>query len=144
MGKPYSMDLRERIVAHVAGGGTRRGAARQFGVSDSCSVKLLARVERTGSAEPARQGRPPGRGKLAAHLDFLIASVEQTPDMTMPELAARLAAERDVSANPASLSRVLCAAGFSFKKNTDGLGARSRRGARATPGLDRSSPTAHG
>lgn len=129
MGKPYSMDLRERIVAHVSAGGTRRGAARQFGVSDSCSVKLLARVERTGSAAPARQGRPAGGGKLASHRDFLIASVEQTPDMTMPELAARLAAERGVVVSPASLSRVLCAAGFSFKKNADGFGARSRRGA---------------
>lgn len=27
MGKPYSMDLRERIVVHVAGGGNRRGAS---------------------------------------------------------------------------------------------------------------------
>ncbi|WP_374577254.1 hypothetical protein [Phenylobacterium sp. J367] len=71
------MDLRERIVAHVSAGGSRRGAARQFGVSDSCSVKLLARVERTGSAAPARQGRPTGGGKLAGHLDFLIASVER-------------------------------------------------------------------
>lgn len=128
MGKPYSLDLRERIVAHVSAGGSRRGAARQFGVSDSCSVKLLARVERTGSAEPARQGRPPGGGKLAAHRSFLIEQVEQTPDITMPELAARLAAERGVVASPASLSRVLCAAGFSFKKNADGLGARTRRG----------------
>ncbi len=112
MGKPYSMDPRERIVAHVSAGGSRRGAAREFGVSDSCSVKLLARVERTGSAAPARQGRPTGGGKLAGHLDFLIASVEQTPDMTMPELAA----ERGVSANPASLSRVLCAAGCGFRR----------------------------
>jgi len=128
MGKSYSQDLRERIVAHVSAGGSRRGAARQFGVSDSCSVKLLARVERTGSAKPARQGRPPGGGKLAAHRDFLIEQVELRPDMTMPELAARLA-ERGVVASPASLSRVLCAAGFTFKKNADGLGARTRRGA---------------
>ena len=72
MGKNYSPDLRERIVARVAAGGSWRGAARQFGVSDSCAVKLLARVGRTGSAAPARQGRPPGGGKLAAYRDFLI------------------------------------------------------------------------
>lgn len=126
MGKSYSLDLRERIVAHVAAGGSRRGAARQFGVSDSCSVKLLARVSRTGSAEPARQGRPPGGGKLAAHRGFLIEQVEVRPDITMPELAARLEAERGVIASPASLSRVLCEAGFSYKKNTDGVGARTR------------------
>jgi len=129
MGKSYSLDLRERIVAHVLAGGSRRGAARQFEVSDSCAVKLLARVERTGSPQPARQGRPPGDGKLAAHRAFLIEQVEAAPDITMPQLAARLEAERGVIVTPASLSRVLCAAGFTYKKSPDGLGARTRRGA---------------
>ena len=76
MGKSYSLDLRERIVARVAACGSRRGAARHFGVSDSCAVKLLARVGQTGSAEPARQGRPPGGGKLAAHRGFLVDQVQ--------------------------------------------------------------------
>ena len=129
MGKGYSLDLRERIVSQVAAGGSRRGAAKHFGVSASCSVKLLARVRLTGSIEPARQGRPPGGGKLMARRDFLIAEVKAKPDITMPELAARLRAEHGVTASPASLSRVLCAAGFSYKKNSDGLGARTRRGA---------------
>ena len=131
MGKSYSRDLRERIVAHVAAGGSRRGAARQFVVSDSCAVKLAAHAERTGSVEPLRQGRPPGGGKLAAHQAFLIQQVETQPDITMPELATRLEAERGISVHPASLSRVLCAWGFSFKKNSEGLGARAHRGARA-------------
>ena len=129
MGKSYSLDLRERIVAQVASGGSRRGAARHFGVSDSCAVKLLARVGRTGSAEPARQGRPPGGGKLAQHRGFLIAEVEAKADITMPELAARLETERGVIASPASLSRVLCGAGFTYRKTADGLGARTRRSA---------------
>ena len=34
----------------------------------------------------------------------------------MPELAAKLKAEKDVTAHPASLSRVLRKAGLSFKK----------------------------
>jgi transposase len=34
----------------------------------------------------------------------------------MPELAAALAAERGVKASPASLSRFLCRAGFTYKK----------------------------
>ena len=129
MGKSYSLDLRERIVAQVASGGSRRGSARHFGVSDSCAVKLLARVALTGSAEPARQGRPPGGGKLAEHRAFLIEQVRAKPDITMPELAVRLKTERDVTVSPASLSRVLCTAGFTYKKSPDGLGARTRRGA---------------
>jgi transposase len=43
MGKSYSGDLRERIVPHVQAGYSRRAAARRFGVSESCAVKLLLR-----------------------------------------------------------------------------------------------------
>ena len=89
----------------------------------------MARAERTGSVEPARQGRPPGGGKLAAHMAFLIEAVEATPDITLPELAARLEAEREVKVTPPSLSRALIAAGFSYKKSLDGLGARACRSA---------------
>jgi len=67
-----------------------------------------------------------GGGKLAGHRDFLIAQVEKRPDITMPELAAELEAERGVKASPASLSRLLCRAGFTYKKNAAGDGARTR------------------
>lgn len=59
MGKSYSIDLRERVQAAVDGGQSRRGAARHYDVSASFAVKLADRVSRTGSAGPARQGRPP-------------------------------------------------------------------------------------
>jgi transposase len=126
MGKGYSLDLRERIVAKVASGVSRREAARHFGVSDSCAIKLVQRVKATGSPAPARQGRPPGGGKLAEHMGFLIKRVGAKPDITMPELAAELEAARGVTVSPASLSRVLCQAGFTYKKSSDGLGARTR------------------
>jgi transposase len=126
MGKPYSLDLRARVHAAVASGESRRAAARRYDVSASFAVKLADRVLRTGSAEPARQGRPPGGGKLAPHLAALLEWVEADPDITMPELAAKLEAEKDVVAHPASLSRVLLKAGLSFKKNTAGLGGRAR------------------
>jgi transposase len=127
MGKGYSLDLRKRVVSHVKSGHSRRDAARRFGVSESCAVKLLQRVEATGSPAPARQGRPPGGGKLAPHRDFLIAQVKAKNDITMPELAVVLLKERGVEADPSSLSRVLCEAGFSYKKSAHGLGARAPR-----------------
>jgi transposase len=126
MGKPYSIDLRERVQAEVEGGQSRRGAARRYDVSASFAVKLAAHVSRTGSAEPARQGRPPGGGKLAPYLTVLLEWIDAKPDITMPELAAKLKAKKDVTAHPASLSRVLLKAGLSFKKNTAGLGGRAR------------------
>jgi transposase len=127
MGKPHPIELRERVQDEIEGGKSRRAAAERFKVSPSFAVKLAARVARTGSAEPARQGRPPGKGKLAPYLPVLLEWVEAAPDMTMPELAAKLLAERDLKVHPASLSRVLIDAGLSFKKNAAGQGNRARR-----------------
>ncbi len=77
-----------------------------------------ARALSEGSPRPRKQGRPAGKGPLAAHLAYLIAVVEAAPDITMPELSARLQAERGVVAAWASLSKLLCRAGFSYKKNS--------------------------
>jgi len=118
MGKSYSSDLRERVVRFVSSGRSRRQAAAHFGVSASFAVKLLARQVRTGASAPAKQGRPAGGGKLGRHRNFLIRRVEEKPDITMPELAAELEAVRQTKASPASLSRFLCKAGFSYKKKT--------------------------
>ncbi len=126
MGKPYSIDLRERVQGEIESGQSRRAAARRYEVSPSFAVKLADRVSRTGSTDPARQGRPPGGGKLAPYLGVLLEWVEAWPDITMPELAAKLQAGKGVTAHPASLSRVLLKAGLSFKKNTAGLGDRAR------------------
>ena len=59
MGRCYSLDLRRRVVARVAAGQSRRGAAEDLEVSPSFSVKLVARHHRTGvSGAPApRFGR---------------------------------------------------------------------------------------
>ena len=87
---------------------------------------MARRVASSGSTAPARQGRRPGGGKLQAQLEAIIAWVEAEPDMTMPELAAKLLQAVGVQAHPASLSRLLVKAGFSFKKNADGIGVRAR------------------
>jgi transposase len=55
-----------------------------------------------------QQGRRPGGGKLAPHDELLIAWVETDKDITLPELAARLAEERQVTVHPSSLSRSDC------------------------------------
>lgn len=126
MGKAYSQDLRERVSGRVRAGHSRREAARQFGVSASFSVKLSRRVASTGSTSPARQGRPPGTGKLAPHRDQLIAWVEEVEDITLPELAAKLEAATGVRVHPSALSRLLISAGFTVKKNPAGKGMRTR------------------
>jgi transposase len=127
MGHCYSFDLRVRVADFVGAGHSCRAAARHFGVSDSCAIKLVRRTRDTGSPAPARQGRPPGRGKLVPYEAFLIQTVEARPAISMPELAARLLEDHGVVAAPAMLSRFLCRHGFSYKKIPDGGGVRTRR-----------------
>ena len=122
MGKSYSSDLRDRVYGLIAAGQSRRAAARRFEVSPSFAVKLAARVEATGSTRPARQGRPPGGGKLAPYRDFLASRVEAKPDITMPELAAVLEAEHGLVVHPGSLSRFLRKQGLTYKKISSGPG----------------------
>ncbi len=127
MTQSFSLDLRVRVADFVEAGHSCRAAARHFGVSDSCAIKLMQRKRQSGSLAPARQGRPPGRGKLVAYEAFLIQTVEATPAITMPELAARLLDEHEIVAAPAMLSRFLCRRGFSYKKMPHGGGVRTRR-----------------
>jgi len=119
------LDLRRRVIDRIAGGQSRCGAAEDMSVSASFAVKLVARHERTGSMEPALQGPPPGMGKLAPYRAFLIGCVKEKRDITMPELATELKKLHAIEADPASLSRFLCKAGLSFKKNSTGQRARS-------------------
>jgi len=127
MGKSYSLDIGTRVAKAVAGGSSRRAAAERFGVSISSAIRWTSRSERTGTTTPDVQGRPPGPGKLSAYQAYLIGEVEAEPDITMPELGRRPEAEHGVIVSPASLSRVLCQAGFTYKKTADGLGMRTRR-----------------
>lgn len=126
MGRGYSSDLRVRIYGEIEQGGSRRAAAQRFGVSASTSIRLAQRMAATGSLEPARQGRPPGGGKLAPYAELLSGWVDAQGDITMPELAAKLKAERGVTVHPASLSRFLIVLGFTVKKNAAGDRSRSR------------------
>lgn len=131
MGRAYSVDLRERIAGHVAAGGSRREAGRRFGVSASTAVRIAARQAERGTLAPRKQGRPPGRGKLAPYVDFLVEIVVAVPDITLEELAAALFAEHGVKVHPSSISRVLIKAGVTYKKSRSR--PRSAIGPRSAP-----------
>jgi transposase len=115
MPKPYSLDLRGRVVGFVEDGQSRRAAAARFRVSVSFVVNLMKAVRTRGSFAPKPSG---GRrhAKLEPHRAFLLAQVAEKADITMPELAGALAAARGEPADPASLSRWLIRAGYRFKK----------------------------
>lgn len=126
MTRALSQDLRRRVTAAISQGKSRRAAAAQFAISAATAVRLQKRFETTGSIEADAVGRPAGSGKLGPYQDMIIARVEAQPDITMPDLAAWLLDEYGVSIDPSNLSKFLCRAGFSYKKNAAGGGERTR------------------
>ena len=57
MAKPYSQDLRDRVIDAVKRGEmSRRAAARHYEISESVAIKWLERVERDGSREAVGHG----------------------------------------------------------------------------------------
>ena len=123
MPKTLSMDLRERIVRHVREGHSRRSAAAKFAVSASSAVRIVARQLATGSVAP-KVGRLGRRSQLDMQRDYLVRRIAEVADITMPELAAELAA-RGIRIDPSNLSRWFIRNGYRLQKNPAGQRARS-------------------
>jgi transposase len=115
MAKPYSEDLRERIVQAVDAGASRASAARHFLVSVSCVIKLMQRWRRTGSVAAGQMGgwKQPA---LAPHRDLVDAVLAEQPDLTLDELRDALA-QRGVSVGRSSVRRFLISSGITLKKS---------------------------
>jgi transposase len=79
MPKPYSQDLRDRVIDAVERGEmSRRAAARRYEISESVAIKWLERVERQGSREPVGHGGHRA-SKLMPHRDFLEVARTEKP-----------------------------------------------------------------
>jgi transposase len=114
MARPYSLDLRERVAAAVLAGRPCREVASTFGVSVASAVKWSQRRRVTGTAA----ARPMGghrRRVLEAEQGWMLARLEECPDLTVRALAAELA-ERGYRVSPNTVWSLLRKAGFSFKK----------------------------
>jgi transposase len=116
MGRAYSQDLRERVMAAVDSGTGAYAAASIFRVSVSYIYKVLGRRKRAGqtSARPWAGGPKP---KLAAHDEALRARVMMEPDATLAELQAWLVAECDVKVSIGCLWKRLRQLGLTLKKS---------------------------
>jgi transposase len=119
MPKPYSLDLRERVVSYVEAGHSRRAAAGHFRVSPSFVINLMTAFRERGAIAPKALGGW-RHSKLDPHRVFILRRVAEKDDISMPELAGELQAASGVKADPASLSRWLIRNGLSFKKKPSG------------------------
>jgi len=124
MARPYSQDLRNRVVSSVASGRTCRATAALFGVSVASVVKWSQRWRASGSAAAKPMGgRRPLR--LTGERGWLLARVAEKPDLTLRAVVAELA-ERGTPASYGAVWRFFKREGITFKKNT----ARQRAGSR--------------
>lgn len=114
MPRPYSQDLRDRVVASVVGGRSRRATAKLFGVSIATVVRWSQRFRMTGSAAAlAMGGRRPHR--LAGRRDWLLARIAEKPDLTLRALLAELATD-GVKVSHGALWAFFAREGITFKK----------------------------
>src|ERR1700674_1627226 len=115
MGKPYSIDLREREVAAIEGGeSTHHGAARfAIGIATAGAWEDLKRAP--GNVRPAKQGKPKG-AVLDAHAGFILGVLAETPDTTLDEMVERLRDERGVTVVRTAVWKLLDRHNQTYKK----------------------------
>jgi len=114
-GQSYSADLRERVLAAVAGGLPAKTAAPRFGVSLSFIYKALKRRRLSGETS-ARAQRNQQAFKLAAYHEAIRAEVVLRPDATLKELRGWLIETHEVAASLGLMHNTLIRLGLTLKK----------------------------
>ena len=135
MARPYSADVRERVVGRVASGSSRRDAADQFEISASAAIRWAQRFRDTGSfaAKPTGGSVSP----LEEHAPVLLALIAEQPDMTLDELVV-VVHKRKIAGSRSALWRFLDRHGITFKKNSARSRTRAGGRSRGAPALDSS------
>jgi len=115
MGRPYSMDLRDRVVAAVERDGmSRREAAAHYGVGISTAINWVRRVRETGSVAAGKMGGHRPKKLVGAHRDWLVQRCQEN-DFTLRGLVAELG-ERGLKVDYRSVWAFVHAEKLSHKK----------------------------
>jgi transposase len=93
MPKALSFDLRSRVLAAIDEGLSCRQAATRFGVTASSAIRWQAQRRAGGDARPKSQGGDRLSRRTEAHAELIHAALAEVPDITLPELKARLAGQ---------------------------------------------------
>jgi transposase len=133
MPKPYSVDLRARVIEDVQTGASRREAADDYGISPSVVIIWVQRFKETGSVAPKPIGG--SISPLEAHAEFLLGLIRDKPDMTLEEIAAAMR-KRRIAGSRSAVWRFFHRRDISFKKNSVRGGAEARGRRSRTPALD--------
>ncbi len=117
MARPISRDLRERAVAAVLAGESRRAVAARFSVSAASVIRWMALHDETGQVA----ARPMGgvrRAAVAGQRTWLLERIAQRPDLTLAMITAELR-ERGVVVAISVVWRFFRNERISFKKNAE-------------------------
>jgi transposase len=117
MARPYSQDLRDRVIDAAQSGVPARQAAAQFAIGISTAIGWVGRMRDSGERSARRQGRLRG-SKLDAHRDFLRRLVKATPDLTIAEIQQHLRGERGLTASTGTIWSFLDRCDLTFKKKS--------------------------
>jgi len=115
MAKALSVDLRQRVVAAIEGGLSRRRAAAQFNVSAASAIRWSERHRENGDVAPEKQGGDRRSHRIEAHAQVILDTVAASPDITLAELRETLATH-GISASVTSLWRFFDRRKITLKK----------------------------
>src|SRR5438034_9136567 len=136
MGKPYSIDLRERVAGAVVRGGLScHRAAAQFGVGVSTAINWVRRKRETGSVAPGKMGGHKPKAISGEHRIWLLQRI-RSGDFTLRGLVVELA-ERGLKVDYRSVWEFIHGEKLSFKKKRGGWRTRSSRHRAATGAVDK-------
>lgn len=128
MSAPLPRALRARFQKYIEEGLSGRAAALRLKLSSATGARWARKIRTRGHADPAPQGRPRGRGKLAPYRAFFEELVVQDPDITLFELRDALMAAEGVEVHHSSIAALLSRLGFTYKKIAGGHRAPPRKG----------------
>ena len=133
MPKPYSVDLRARVIEDVETGASRREAAERYGISPSVVVIWVQRFEETGSvaAKPSGGSISP----LEQHAEFLLGLIANQSDLTLDEIVAAMR-KRRMAGSRSAVWRFFARRNISCKKNSVRGGADACGRSPRSPALD--------
>ena len=144
MGKPHPIELRQRVVDHVAEGSMHRSTAARFKVSVKFVNDMVKLKTATGGLVPKAQGNGGGHGKLSSLKDWVARRIGEKRDLTAAGLAAEIAATHGTEVHRGSVWRLLRELGLTHKKRPASGRAKAPRGRRRAPHLDHQAPALHG
>ena len=126
MGRPYSMDLRERVFRAVEIEGlSRREAAARYEIGEATAINWLRRFRQTGSVAPGQMGGHKPKTLSGKIRDWLLERC-RSRDFTLRGLVVELA-ERDVLVDYHSVWDFVHAEGLTHKKRHSSRASRNDR-----------------